>query len=99
MIEREKRSMAAVETRELKSLEQALRRKITETETVSRSLMLHPRHEDESILRIHHDLIDLRRQRFKRTFNYAANPPKKRPTNDDWTFKLDPHPRERPKGY
>ncbi|MCH8097902.1 MAG: relaxase [Proteobacteria bacterium] len=86
-IEREKRSMATVETREIKALEQALRRKITETETHSRSLMPRYDHEHEDIHRLHSHLLDLRR-RYERIYGLS------------WTFnqKADPRNRTRPKG-
>lgn len=102
MIEREKRSMATVEKRELKALEQALRRKITETETHSPSLMTHPLHEHEDIHRLHHHLLELRR-RYERiyglswTFNQKADPRKrKRSQGDGKTPRKKRQPR--PKG-
>lgn len=49
MIERENRSMAAVDARELKALHQALHRKITETDMHSPSLMTRPAHENEPL--------------------------------------------------
>jgi hypothetical protein len=57
MLEREKRSMAAVEAREERALAQALRRKITDSDTQSPSLFVPPRHEDEDMHRLHDRLV------------------------------------------
>ena len=102
MIEREKRSMAAVEKRELDALEKALRRKITETEIHSRSLMPLPLHEHEDIHRLHHHLLDLRRQYeqeqgLTRTFNLKANPRKRTRPQDGGRTPRNKH-KSHPKG-
>ena len=59
-----------------------MRRKITETEIHTRSLMHLTLNEHEDIHRLHHHLLDLRRQHeqdqgLTRTFNLKADPRKR----------------------
>jgi hypothetical protein len=74
MIEREKRSMAAVEARELKALGMALRREVIESGGHAPSLFVQADHEHEFTGDIDEYLIRHRRNKLGSTFNAKADP-------------------------
>jgi hypothetical protein len=97
MVEREKRAMAAVENRELKALEKAITRRVSDSETRSYDPAIHAR---EDLHRLHDHLLQARlekerSQNLLQTFNERAAAENQKPEERDGKAPTRKRKRER----